>query len=260
MATPDLTPATHRPPSRGGTEDGLAYSLWRPEDAAEAAGSAASAAKKPASGWPGVVIVHGAGSRKENHADFARLASSAGWAALAFDSRGHGASTGEMSPGAVEDVVRMARVLAREPGVDPERIVVRGSSLGGFLALHAAADSREIAAAIAICPASEDGLRRGLKRGELEMRVGDVEALRAWLAEHDLRAAVELIGPRPLLFMHAEGDDRIPYTWSQELHERAIGPRRLILVPGGHHRSIQHDPELGTTALRWIERELGKAG
>lgn len=254
MAPPELTPKTHRRPSREGVEDGLAYALWRPE---ETAGSTSSRPEPPADGWPGVVIVHGAGSRKENHADFARLANGAGWAALTFDARGHGDSEGEMSPGAVEDVVQMARLLAREPGVDPARVIVRGSSMGGFLALHAAAVSREIAGVIAICPASEDGLRGALKRGELEMRVGDVEALRAWLSEHDLREAVELIGPRPLLFMHAEGDDQVPYTWSQELHRRAIGPRRLILMPGGHHRSIQHDPELGVTALRWIERELG---
>ncbi|MGZ5309612.1 MAG: alpha/beta hydrolase family protein, partial [Solirubrobacterales bacterium] len=207
--------------------------------------------------WPGVLIVHGAGSRKENHADFARLANANGWAALAFDARGHGESEGEMSPGAVADVARMAGLLAAEPGVDPDRVIARGSSMGGFLALHAAAVSPRIAGVIAICPAGEDGLRRALKRGELEMRVGDVDGLRAWLAEHDLRNAVELIGPRPLIFLHAEGDEQIPYTWSQELYERAIGPRRLILAPGGHHRSVQHDPELQTTALRWIEKQLG---
>src|SRR4051812_45745314 len=52
-------PPTHRPPTREGTENRLAYLLWEPET------------EPP---WPGVVIVHGAGSRKENHADFARLA------------------------------------------------------------------------------------------------------------------------------------------------------------------------------------------
>jgi len=204
-----------------------------------------------------VVIVHGAGSRKENHADFARLANANGWAALAFDARGHGESDGGMSPGAVDDVGRMADLLASEPGVDPDRVIARGSSMGGFLSLHAAAISRRIAGVIAVCPAGEEGLGRGLKRGEFEMRVEDVDALRAWLAEHDLREAVEMIGPRPLIFLHAEGDEQIPYGWSQELYERAIGPRRLILAPGGHHRSVQHDPELQTTALRWIEKELG---
>ena len=161
-----------------------------------------------------------------------------------------------MGPGAPDDVVRMAKLLAREPGVDPERVAARGSSMGGFLALHAAAIAPEIAGVIAICPAGEEMLSRGLKRGELEMRVADVAGLRAWLAEHDIREAVEQIGARPLIFLHAEGDDRIPHTWSQELHRHAIGPRKMILVPGGDHRSVQHDAELQATALRWIEREL----
>lgn len=206
-----------------------------------------------------MLVLHGAGSRKENHADFARLAAANGWAALAFDARGHGASEGEMGPGAVEDVAAMARLLAAEPGVDPERVAARGSSMGGFLALHAAAVAPEIAAVIAICPASEDGLRRGLDQGRLDMRVADIEALRAWLGEHDLREAVELIGPRPLIFLHAEGDEEVPVAWTRELHERAIGPRKLIVAPGGHHRSVQHDAELQVTALRWVERALSQS-
>ncbi|HEY7266315.1 MAG TPA: alpha/beta fold hydrolase, partial [Solirubrobacterales bacterium] len=88
-----------------------------------------------------MVIVHGAGSRKENHADFARLATAAGWAALAFDLPGHGESEPPMSGDAVEDVIAMARLLASQDGVDSERIAVRGSSLGGFLAIQAAAAS-----------------------------------------------------------------------------------------------------------------------
>jgi dienelactone hydrolase len=238
---PSVTPPTHRPPTREGSERGLAYLLWTPDTPPP---------------WPGIVIVHGAGSRKENHADFARLAAAQGWAALAFDARGHGASEGEMGPGAPDDAVRMAKLLAREPGVDPERVAMRGSSMGGFLALHAAAISPEIAGVIAICPAGEEQLRRGLKRGELEMRVGDVAGLRAWLAEHDLRDAVEQIGPRPLIFLHAEGDERIPHTWSEELHSHAIGPRKLIVAAGGTHRSVQHDAELQAAALLWIERAL----
>jgi pimeloyl-ACP methyl ester carboxylesterase len=245
MAADNPVPHTHREPADRGSERGLAYALWLPEGD-----------RPPAGGRPGVVILHGAGSRKENHADFARLAAANGWAALAFDARGHGQSEGGMSPAAVDDGGQMARLLGRQPGVDPERVILRGSSMGGFLALHAAAVSPAVAGVIAICPASEDGLRRGLKRGDYEMRVEDPDAMRAWLAEHDLRQAVEQIGPRPLAFLHAEGDEQIPHTWSRELHEHAIGPRKLIVAPGGHHRSVQHDPELQSVALRWIEREL----
>jgi fermentation-respiration switch protein FrsA (DUF1100 family) len=152
----------------------------------------------------------------------------------------------------------MARLLAATEGVDPTRIAARGSSMGGFMAIHAAARAPEIAALIAICPAGEDDLRRGVARGDLEMRVEDPAALRAWLAEHDLRDAVGRLAGRPLLLLHAEGDDRIPSWWSEELYERARDPRRLILTPGGDHRSLQHDAELQAVALGWIERELDR--
>ena len=80
--------------------------------------------------------------------------------------------------------------------------------------------------------------------------------MEAWLAEHDLRDAVELMGAKPLLLIHARGDDQIPADWSEELFARAGEPRKLILLPGGHHRSAQHDAELHGLALRWMERNL----
>src|SRR5919108_3187192 len=101
------------PPNK--THRGLAYSLWRPD----------SDKSSPPS--PGVVVVHGASSRKENHADFARLATANGWAALTFDLPGHGDSERDFSGSAVEDVVAMADLLAVQPGVGGDRVVLRGS-------------------------------------------------------------------------------------------------------------------------------------
>jgi fermentation-respiration switch protein FrsA (DUF1100 family) len=208
-----------------------------------------------------MVIVHGAGSRKENHGDFGRACAASGWAAVAFDQRGHGDSEDGMSPAALADVAAMASFLAGLDGVDPERVCVRGSSMGGFMAIEAAASSEAIAGAVAICPAAADHLARGLRGEQLEMRIdpGGRESLEAWLSEHDLREAVELMGSKPLLLIHARGDDQIPSEWSEELYERAPEPRKLILLPGGHHRSAQHDAELHGIALRWLERKLGSA-
>jgi len=206
-----------------------------------------------------MVIVHGAGSQKENHGDFGRACAASGWAALGFDQRGHGDSDDGMSPAALADVGKMARFLAGMEGVDAARVCVRGSSMGGFMAIQSAATSEQIAGVIAICPAGADHLRRGLLSGRLEMRVdpGAVTALEAWLAEHDLRQGVELMGSKPLLLIHASGDEQIPSEWSEELYARAAEPRKLILLPGGHHRSAQHDAELHGVALRWLERNLG---
>jgi alpha-beta hydrolase superfamily lysophospholipase len=221
--------------------EGRPYELWLPETPPP---------------WPGIVVLHGAGSRKENHADFARAASGYGWAAVTFDQRGHGSSEDEMSPAAIGDVARMARLLAATEGVDADRICVRGSSMGGFMAIHAAAVSDAIAGAVAICPAREEDLLRGLRRDELEMRV-DSPALQAWLEEHDIGQAVELMQGKPLLLIHARGDEQIPYTRSEELYRRAGEPRKLIVLAGGHHRSAQHDSEVHGIALRWLERSLG---
>ena len=172
-------------PSVRGEHEGRPYWLWLP---------------KTEGPWPGMVILHGAGSRKENHGDFARMCAGGGWAAISYDQRGHGESADEMSPAALGDVAKMARFLASHEDVDSDRICVRGSSMGGFWAIHAAATSDAIAGAIAICPAGEEHLRRMLGVKKLDFRVSEAsrDALLAWLGEHDLREAAELMGSKPL--------------------------------------------------------------
>ena len=221
---------TPAPPAEVGKTDGLAYTLWLPEG----------------DPWAGVVIIHGAGSSKESHHDFARAARSAGLSAVCFDQRGHGDSGGRLDGRALEDVATVAALLGDVP------LATRGSSMGGYLAILAA-ERLGAAAVVAICPASADGLARGLRNGELELSA-DVPSLEAFLAEHPLDAAVERLA-LPLLLLHAEGDERVPVAHSRELARRA--PRAdLVVVPGGHHRSVQHDAELQGHALRWLRRAI----
>lgn len=230
-------------PSERGVHKGRPYWLWLP----------------PGDGpWPGMVILHGAGSAKRNHADFGRLCAATGWASISYDQRGHGDAEDEMSPAALADVGRMAAFLGSVDGVDSSRICARGSSMGGFMAIHAAASSDAIRGVIAICPAGEEQLLRGLRDGELDFRAGGQarRELAAWLGEHDLREAVELMGPKPLILLHADGDERIPSEHSRELHARKADPRKLVVLPGGTHRSVQHDEELQGVALRWLSRHL----
>ena len=77
------------------------------------------------------------------------------------------------------------------------------------------------------------------------------------LAEHELEPAVAALRA-PLLLLHAEGDEQVPVEHSRELAAARHAPgSRLIEVPGGHHRSIQHDAELQAVSLRFIEQALG---
>jgi alpha-beta hydrolase superfamily lysophospholipase len=229
-------------PAETGANEGLAYSLWLP-----------TVGSPPG----GVAILHGAGSSKESHHDFARACVAVGLAAIAFDARGHGASEGPMDARVLDDVADMVALLRLRAGRADLPVVLRGSSMGGYLAILAAArvGARGV---VAICPAGADGLRRALGAEELGFEA-DRDALEQFLLTHDLHRAVEEL-PAPLLLLHAEGDERVPVEHSRELAELARIPgSRLVAVPGGHHRSVQHDPELRALSLRWIERVLRSA-
>ena len=221
-----------------GTHDGLAYALFTPDDAPRA----------------GVVICHGAGSAKESHFDFARTARDRGLAALAYDARGHGRSEGALGPGMVGDALGMCDLLReRVPAV-----AIRGSSLGGFTAIMAAAASHgTVGAVVALCPSPGDLLASGLRAGTLEGFRADPDQLERWLDSVSLSDATASLGPATaLLLMHARGDEQVPYTVSEELYAVAAEPKRLLVMPGGHHRSLQHDVELQNESLRFVERAL----
>jgi uncharacterized protein len=215
-----------------GVRDGLAYALFAPDG--DAAG--------------GVVVIHGAGSQKENHFDFARACRAAGLAAVAFDQRGHGESDGALDGRAIDDVAAIAALLP-----DGAPVALRGSSMGGWLALAAGA-ALDAAAVVAICPASGDQLALGLGSGRFSFRA-DAGSLAPLLETADLSAAAATLGER-LLLMHAEGDEDVPVEHSRALHA-AAPDSRIEVVPGGHHRSVQHDPDLQALSVRFI---VGRCG
>jgi alpha-beta hydrolase superfamily lysophospholipase len=220
-------------PPELGEIDGLSYALFLPDSQPRA----------------GVVILHGAGSAKESHFDFARGCRADGIAALAYDARGHGRSEGRFGPAAVDDVLAMVERLREHV----KRVALRGSSMGGFQAIHAAARDHSLCAVVAICPAPDDSLLRMLRSDEpLRFRC-DVPATERWLESADLFEAAGRLGlDTALLLLHARGDEQIPWTVSEQLHAAAHEPKRLLILPGGHHRSLQHDLEIQALSRRFI--------
>jgi pimeloyl-ACP methyl ester carboxylesterase len=195
--------------------------------------------------WPtsesasGVVIVHGLDSRKENHSDFAETCRAAGLAVLAVDLRGHGASGGVLDAGAVDDVLAgVAALRAR----GHERIGIRGSSLGGFLALAAAPRSPAVGCVAAICPAQPAALAE---------RLGD-----PWPRAHQLEEAVRAGSGIARGFWHATGDERVPWAGTVALAELAPHPRRVRVVLGGDHGSLQHDPRIQAETCDFLRAHL----
>src|SRR4029079_8663423 len=167
MRTPLPTPE----PPQLGERNGLAYALFHPDEEPSA----------------GIVICHGSGSAKESHFDFGRAVRGAGMAAVAFDARGHGRSSGEFGPTAFADVLTMVDLLREHT----PHVALRGSSMGGFQVLHAAAIADPpVVAVVAICPAPEESLLIGLRRGSLVDFRMDRRVIEPWLESLDIRKAV----------------------------------------------------------------------
>jgi alpha-beta hydrolase superfamily lysophospholipase len=188
---------------------------------------------------PGIVIVHGLGSRKENHADFAAVCHESGMAALALDVRGHGASGGELGPGAVDDVLTAIEIL-REHG--HARIGLRGSSLGGFLVLAAAARSPRVGCVVAICPARPEALAH---------RLGA-----EWPMDFPLTEAVAHDDGIARGYWHATGDERVPWGATFALAQATPQPRHLRIVLGGTHSSLQHDAVIQSETRDFLLQHL----
>jgi alpha-beta hydrolase superfamily lysophospholipase len=269
------------PPALG-EQDGLSYALFLPDGVPDV----------------GVVVLHGAGSAKESHFDFARGCRDEGMAALAYDARGHGRSSGAFGPRAIDDALAMLELLAQHA----PRVALRGSSLGGFQAIHAAARAGAEPAAgplapgasgagavapapgaagagaaapapagaeartppcavVAICPASEELLLRGLRSGRLLSFDCEVEACERWWRSSDVfAAAADLTPTTALMLLHARGDEQVPCQVSERLYAAAGEPKRLLLLPGGHHRSLQHDGEVQSLTRTFIERAAARRG
>jgi len=222
----------------------LAALLYRPPE-----GAAAGA----------VLVCHGAGSRKENHADFAGRAVARGLAALTFDFRGHGESEGAADDGAEHDVIAGAHALAAAVGAP--WLAARGSSMGAYLALSAAAARPRLFRRIAaLCPADETAMLAGLDRlerqlaardpGALAFGRWDLAAVRRYYGGRDLAAEVGGLGG--VLVVHARDDESVPFAAGERLYRRLAGPRRLLAVESGGHTGIQHDAALQEVTLDWI--------
>jgi len=106
---------------------------------------------------PILVMAHGlTGTRRDRLGAFAERFAAAGIAALVFDYRGFGDSTGEPDlfepPRQLEDwraAIGFARSL---PDIDARRVATFGSSLGGGNALAAAAEDSKVVAVISQVP------------------------------------------------------------------------------------------------------------
>lgn len=134
---------------------------------------------------PAVVITHGSSpNERSGYRSWSRRLAAGGIAALIYDKRGSGGSTGNTRAASMEDLADDAlagvKLLRSRADIDGKRIGVAGHSQGGWIAPLAAARSRAVdfvivSAAAAVTPAEQSiyhraGVMReqGISEAEIE--------------------------------------------------------------------------------------------
>ncbi len=166
---------------------------------------------------------------------------------------------------AVKDIGALFDWIKTQPDLDPDRVIVQGSSYGGYLALSTATNySDQIRGAIVDSGISNlasyvertEGWRRGLRRTEF----GDER-------DPKTREFLERIAPlnnvqkikKPLLISHGQNDPRVPVDQAVRLVTaiKARGPVWFILAKDEGHGFVQrHNRNYRTYATILFVKEF----
>ena len=187
----------------------------------------------------------------------ARMLARHGYGVLLFDRRGEGESEGDPNGfgwGGERDLDAAAAYLRSRADVDPSRIGVIGLSVGGEMAIHAAAHSNAFAAVVSE-GASGQSLRDELANPGLRDRLLDLPAQVSLIAAltvfsderapASLKSEVPKIAPTAVFFVYGEhgqgGSEARP---NQGFYAAAGEPKQIWEVPNGQHiAGITTEPE-----------------
>jgi uncharacterized protein len=189
-----------------------------------------------------VVHFHGNAQNLTAHSSFVDWLPDEGYNLFMFDYRGYGKSGGKPSrKGLFMDGIAALEKVRTLPGVDTNRIVIIGQSLGGTTALAIAGRHPELAGQAIISDSSFYSYRR-IVRDKIKTipLLSLVRVPLSWLVIGDAYSPAPTIGnisPTPVLFMHGTADIVIPMHHSKWLYDHSKEPKKLLIIEGGEHIS-----------------------
>ena len=211
---------------------------------------------------PTALLLHGCPGLEQN-LDVAAALRDGGWNAVVFHYRGCWGSAGRYDLRTIGRDVRAAvdhLQAGRHPGIDPDRIVVIGHSLGGWAAILAAAADQRLRAVVSCgAPAGlggidlpPDGLEREFTRFLATTPaefLSQRDEVGTWPGPLDVVAS---ISPRPLLVIHGSDDEWVGADQGRMLYERARQPRRYTEIEGANHAFAWHRAALCEEITGWL--------
>jgi hypothetical protein len=201
-----------------------------------------------------IVYLHGVADNRASSVGLIQRFVPRGLRVVAFDSRGHGDSTGNACTYGYFERDDLRPILDTAPRGP---IVLIGNSLGAAVALQEAAHDARVTAIVAIAPFSD--LRTiATERAPFVFTRGTIDRAFA-LAETDAHFQVDAVSPVaaarsivvPALLVHGEADVDTPPAHSARILAALAGPKRLMLVPGLHHNDAL-PADVWDEIERWI--------
>ena len=174
--------------------------------------------------WPTVILLHMLGGQRTDYdAQIARFTAE-GYAVLALDMRGHGATGGEVAWDlAAEDLRMVAETLLNQPEIRTDGLAILGASIGSNMALKTGAAVPWVKSVVMLSPGLD-------YRG-----VTTEDALAAY-------------GDRPLMIV-ASSEDSYAAESSQTLADTATGLVNFKLYEGAGHGTRMFGAEPGLMDL-----------
>ncbi|GAA3563715.1 hypothetical protein GCM10022197_19090 [Microlunatus spumicola] len=216
---------------------------------------------------PGIVLVAGSGATtREDLADEAEALARGGLAVLTYDKRRGSSVLRPGYAGLADDALAALDVVARQPGVDPERVGLLGYSEGGWVVPLAAqrAPGRVaftvLLSAPVVSPLDQASwtLDRRLAAAPLRVRaaVGSGLAMGRPLLGHlgiDVRPALAAM-PQPTYAVWGADDPTVPVRVAVGRFREATGERGRVEVVGGAGHRVPVASGWAERVSDWVRR------
>lgn len=207
-----------------------------------------------------ILFLHGNAQNISTHIKVVWWLPRTGYNLFLLDYRGYGYSEGIPTlEGLHADVQAAMGWLLNHKGLNSDKFVLYGHSLGGALAITSLADSPWRDRFSALIVEGSFTSYRDAARGILAnwWLTWPFQIPISWTIRDDYRPidAIGRISPIPVLIAHGEADRVIDPGHSQALYAAANEPKQLWLMPYAPHSVFNHPPERDRL-LGWLDAVL----
>ncbi|MGE0083167.1 MAG: alpha/beta hydrolase [Desulfococcaceae bacterium] len=207
---------------------------------------------------PVVIGSHGlfSDSSSPKQIQLARDCTAAGIAFFRFDHRGCGASEGNFREvtgfeARCNDLISAIKIM-REQNELENKIALFGSSLGGAACLNVFKKAGVSAIVTFAAPLKSAPVFKAIEKSEDP----NLKNINPAALQFDLSA--KIAGVHHILIFHGDSDKIVPPSEAHRLYQKAVLPKRIIMLRNGDHRMTAKDNQekFFREAVEWYKRWL----